>query len=527
MPTNTVILAIDHGTSGIKAALVSPDGQVLDFEYRATSTQYLPGGGAEQDPQEWWDAVISTSQALVSRWPEPVEQIRAVCVSSTFSSTVAVGCDGKHLGPSLTWMDSRGARYIHELMGGFPSISGYGVANLLRWIPRTGGGPTRSGKDDVAHVLLWKHEHPGLYRDTYKFLPSKDYLNLRFCGEFAASYDSIALFWVTDNRKVDRVVYDNGLIRRLGLDRAKLPELRSSTDVLGAVTDAVADEIGLVRETPVVMGAADHQAALVGSGAVRDFEGHLYVGTSSWVQCAVPFKKTDLFHSIASLPAAIPGRYQCVNEQDIAGGSLDFLLRDILYYKNRLLAGEPPENPYKDLDEIVARVPAGSGKVIFTPWINGERTPVEDETLRGGLYNLSTTTNQEHILRAVFEGVAYNTRWSLGYVEKFIGRKMPALNMIGGGACSDVWCQIFADVLDREIRQVEDPRQANARGAGFIGAVGLGLMSFDDIPGRIQIRATYRPNAANRAIYDQLFTEFKRIYHANRDIFRRLNRADS
>lgn len=519
------ILAIDHGTSGLKTAIMTAHGGLVDFEYAKTPIHFLPEGGAEQDPEDWWQALLKTAKALTGRGRVPASEIAAVCVSSTFSSTVAVDRQGCHLMNALTWMDSRGAPYIKKLTGGFPSVMGYNVFKMLDWIMRTGGGPSLSGKDDIAHVLLVKHAFPQVYNAAYKFLPSKDYLNLRLTGKFASSYDAMHLFWLTNVRDIHAPRYDEHLIRISGIDPDKLPDMHRSIDLLGTLTPAVADEIGLRPDTKVFLGAADHQAALVGSGAVRDFEGHLYIGTSSWVQCPVPFRKTDVLHSIASFPAAIPGKFQSVNEQDVAGGSLGYLVDNLLYYKNRLLKGDMPENPFKDLDELAAGVPAGSNNVIFTPWFNGERTPVDDTCLRAGIFNISNTTTQDELVRALLEGVAYNTRWSLGYVEKFAGRTLNPLTIIGGGGRSDVWCQIFADVLDREIRQVKDPMQSNARGAAFLAAVGLGLISFDDIPGLMQYAGVFKPNPANRKVYDRLFAEFVRIYRNNRAMYRRLNKS--
>ncbi len=523
MQSDEYILAIDHGTSGIKAALVTTTGRVVDFEFAACDTEFISSTAVEQDPAGWWRATIDASKRLVRKGIVETDRISAVCVSSTFSTTVAVDREGQPLMNAITWMDSRGAPYVQQLMSGFPSISGYGIKNLLKWIPRSGGGPTLSGKDDIAHILLIKNEFPQVYEKTYRFLPSKDYLNLKFTGEFAASFDSIHLFWMTDIRDINNIRYDQTLIDAAGIDGDKLPPLKRSIALLGAITAEVAEEIGLNRNVKVFVGSPDHQCAGIGAGAVRDYEAHLYIGTSSWIQCTVPFKKLDIAHSIASFPMAIPGKYYTANEQDIAGGVLDFLLDQIIYYKGRLLSAPRPENPYQALDEIAGSVAAGSNKLIFTPWLNGERTPVDDAALRGCLFNISLQTNQDHIIRAILEGVAYNTRWSFGYVEKFIGRKMLSLNMVGGGARSDVWCQIFADVLDREIRRVKDPRQANARGAAFIASVGLGRIAFDDIPNLIEIERTFHPNPENRVIYDELFAEFVQIYKSNRRIFHRLN----
>jgi len=519
------VLAIDHGTSGLKTSIISMRGDVMAFEFEKTPVNFFPGGGAEQDPQDWWDALIASSKRLVARNVVPTEAIVAICVSSTFSSTVAVDRDGNHLMNSITWMDSRGAPYISRLMGGFPSLEGYNLFKIMRWIPKTAGGPTLSGKDDIAHVLLIKNEYPGIYARTHMFLPSKDYLNLKLTGEFASSYDAIHLFWVTNTRDCNHIFYDDTLIKMLGIDKEKLPPLKHSIDILGRVKPDVARAIGIGENVQVVMGSADHQAALIGSGAVRNYEGHIYIGTSSWVQCVVPFKKTDMFHSIASLPSAIPGRYQSVNEQDVAGGTLNFLINNILYYKNRLLKGEIPDDIYDELNKIAAAVPAGSHKLIVTPWINGERTPVDDNTVRAGIYNVSKTTTQDDMVRAFFEGVAYNTRWSFQYVERFVGRRLDPLNIIGGGGKSDLWCQIFADVLDRTIRQVQDPMQANGRGAAFIASVALGYTSFDEIPNLIKYTNTFHPNPANRKIYDELFREFVNIYDQNKAIYRRLNKC--
>lgn len=518
------ILAIDHGTSGCKTALVTVEGRVGETAFEPTPIRFLPDGGAEQDPMDWWKALLNTSRSVVRRSGVPVEDIVGVCCSSTFSSTVAADSKGRPVMNAMTWLDSRGAPLLRKKMRGLINVEGYGLTNLLTWIPKTGGGPTLSGKDDIAHVLYVQNELPEVYDKTRCFVGSKDWLNWRLTGRCAASFDSVTLFWITDNRDIDDVKYDDGLIRRLGVDREKMAPLMRSTDVLGPLLPEVADEIGLKRGTPVVVGSADLQSACVGSGAVQDFEGHIYIGTSSWVLCHVPFKKTDVFHKVASLPSAIPGRYFCANEQDMAGGCLEFVAKNLLYHRNNLREEEPPDDVFMRMDDVVAGVPAGSNGVLFTPWLNGEKTPVDSETLRGGWHNLSVHNTLDDMMRAVFEGVALNTKWTLKYVERFTGRRMDPLNIIGGGAKSDVWCRIMADVLDRTVRQVEDPLQANARGAAFIAAVGLGHVSFEDIPGLIRFSRTFEPDPGNRRLYDGLFGEFLEIYRCNRRIHDRLNR---
>ena len=519
------ILAIDMGTSGPKAALATTDGEIIACEFEETPLLLLPNGGAEQRPDDWWSAIVKACRHVIEKRLVPVEDIVAVNCTTHWSGTVAVDRDGKPLMNAIIWMDTRGAPYTFAITNGAIKIENYEIFRLMRWMHYTGGAPGHSGKDSIAHILYLKHELPDVYRATHKFLEPKDYINYRLTGIMAASFDSIALHWVTDNRNLNRVVYVDELIRFCGIDRDKLPDLNPANSVLGPLSPEAARELGLTENVKVVMGTPDVQGAAIGSGAVRDYEAHLYVGTSSWITCHVPFKKTDLIHNMASLPSANPARYFVANDQETAGACLTHLCDNILFHDDELGTGAKPANVYRLFDQIAERTPAGSGKLIFTPWLYGERTPVENHTLRGGFFNQSLMTTREHMIRAVFEGVAFNSRWLFTYVEKFVNRRIDALNFIGGGANSDVWCQIHADVLNRKIRQVKDPIQANARGAAFLASVALGYMKFDDIPARTQIVRTYEPNPDNRKIYDELFAEFLNIYKNNQKMFARLNRG--
>jgi xylulokinase len=462
------------------------------------------------------------SKRIIGKNLVPKDDIVGMCVSSQWSGVVAVDKNGNHLMNAIIWMDSRGAPYIQKKMGGPIKISGYSVFTMLKWIKTTGGGPGLAGKDPISHILYLKNEKPEIYNNTYNFLECKDYLNLKLTGKFYATYDSIGLFWVTNNKDINNIHYDDKLIKFMGLERNKLPPLIGATDIVGNLSKDVADQIGLNYDVKVVAGSPDLQSAAVGSGATRFYEGHIYIGTSSWVICHVPFKKTDIFHNFASVPSAIPGSYFIADEQETAGGCLSFLKNNIIYNKDLMLSETKMDNVYQIFDEIIAKVPAGSHNLIFTPWLYGERTPIEDHTIRGGMHNITLSTTSSDMLRAVYEGVAYNSRWVLKYVEKFIKRKMDPINIIGGGALSDEWCQIYADILDRTMRRVKDPIQANARGAAFIGSVGLGYITFEDIHKYIQISKVFTPNPANRQKYDALFKEFVNIYKSTAKIYKRL-----
>jgi xylulokinase len=517
------VLAVDLGTSGPKAALATTRGEILDHEFVENSVRLIDGGGAEQDPEQWWETTVTAVQRLLARGMVDADDIVAVCVTAQWSGTVAVDEQGHHLRDAIIWMDSRGAPYVRSVTGGAVTFAGYGLDKALRWIPVTGGIPTRSGKDSIAHILWIKNEEPEVYERTHKFLEPKDYLNMRLTGRCAASYDSMLLHWVTDNRRIDDVRYHPGLLRLVGVDGSKLPGLMRSVDVVGRLLPSAARELGLREDVQVVCGSPDVQSASVGSGAVVDYEGHVYIGTSSWLTCHVPFKKTDLAHNMASLPSAIPGRYLLTNAQETAGACLTFLRDNIFFPEDGLAVSSAAQDVYAQFDRVAEKVAPGSDSVLFLPWLYGERTPIEDATVRSALFNLSLTSTRAHVLRAVLEGVAYNSRWLLGHAERFAGRRMDTLALIGGGASSDVWCQIYADVCDRRIKQVQDPLLANLRGAVFIAAAALGCTEFGKVPELVRIRRIYEPDPANRAVYDGLFAEYLNLYRSNRRIFARLN----
>lgn len=517
------VLAWDLGTSGAKAGIVSATGEVLGIEFEATSLSLLPGGGAEQSPDEWWRALCSATERLLGRGLVSRDSIAAVAVTAQWAGTVAVDASGKPLHDAVIWMDSRGARYSRELAGGPVRIEGYSPWKLVRWIRLTGGAPVRSGKDSLSHILFLKHALPQVYERAHKLLEPKDYLTYRLTGRFAASFDSIAAHWVTDNRDANDVRYDRGLLALAGIEREKLPDLLRAVDVLGPIAEEPRARFGLPPGTVVVCGAPDMHSAAIGAGTTRDYDGHLYVGTSSWIACHVPRKKTSVLRNMAALPAAVPGRYLVLNEQETAGACLVHLRDKILFANDELANGGVPEGAFAAFDRAASASPPGSRGLFFLPWLYGERTPVEDSALRGGWVNYSLAHERRDLIRAVLEGVAMNTRWLLQHVEAFVGRPFPELRFIGGGARSELWTQIFADVLDKPVQVTEQPLAANLVGAALIAFAALGELDFEEIPKRVRVAARREPRKETRGVYDAAFEQFLAFHRANRPIFHRLN----
>jgi xylulokinase len=514
------ILALDLGTSGLKVALTTPKGEIVASAAEPYPLHLLGRGGAEQDPEDWWRAVVQGTRRVLATAGVDAGRVVGVGCSAQWSGTVPVDRDGRPLARALIWMDSRGAEQVRRITGGVPSLQGYGLRKLVTWIRRTGGAPGHSGKDTVAHILYLQDQAPEVYQRTYRFLEPRDWINLRLTGRFATSSDAVTLLWAADTRDPDAVRYDDRLLRMTGLERDKLPEIVPAATVLGTLRPQAAAELGLPATARVVTGAPDLMAAAIGAGTVRDFDAHLYVGTSSWLVCHVPYKKTDLFHNMASLPSAIPGRYLLANEQESAGVCLTELLGNVLFPRD---GRAPVPDPYAAMLALAEGVPAGSDGLIFAPWLNGERTPVDDRTVRGGFFNQSLGATRGHLVRAVLEGVAYNSRWLLGYVERFIGRRVGTVTAVGGGARSDLWCQVYADVLDRVVLQARDPLLASARGVALQASVALGHLGWDEVADAVPIARAFQPDAAGRRVYDTLFPEFVNLYRSTRRIHARLN----
>jgi xylulokinase len=517
------VLAIDLGTSGCKAALVDFFGEVAGWDFRAVKTLLPHGGGAEQDPADWWKAITAACASVIRETGVKPSAIAAVCANTQGEGTLPVDRNGEPLCNAILWMDTRGAAHVKKRLGGPVNVAGFAPHKLLRFLRLTGGAPSLTGKDPVGHMLLIKHEMPDIFRRTHKFLNVLDYVNFKLTGRIVSTVDSLVTSWVTDNRDPRRVTLDAELCRMIGVPPEKIPEPVPCTEILGEVDAKFAAAVGLAPGTPVVAGAIDATAAAVGSGAIADGDVHLYLGTSNWLGAHVPYKKTDLLSAIASLPCAIPDKYLMIALQATACGNLNFLVDKILFPDDALRRGGKPKDVYALLDQVAETSPPGANGLIYTPWIYGERAPVEDRSVRAGIHNLSLEHTRADLARAVLEGVALNIKWVLKPVEKFLGKRCAVIAVVGGGAKSAIWRRILADVLDRPIRGVKKPIEANVRGSAFMAAVALGEMSFSDVPARVGVETLHHPSRENREVYDLHFREFKNLYDAEKGVSKRLN----
>lgn len=517
------ILSHDMGTSSDKAILVSISGEIIGEVKKEYPIYHPHPGWAEQDPQDWWNAVCDTTLAVLANTQVNPDDVVGITFSSQTQGLVPVDKNGHPLRRAMSWLDGRSADILRRKVWTPPRVMGYNLPNVLRFLIITGGSPGHTGKDQIGK-LLWLNEHqPDIVKDTYKFLDVKDFIIHKLTGEFVTSADLAYIWWMMDSRK-NRNQWHPRLCKLAGVRMDQLTEIQESAVIVGELLPEAAERMGLNAGTPVINGAGDLSAAALGSGAINDGELHICVGTSGWVAGHFKNRKVDIPHYVGCIGSAWPKEYYlAMAHQETAGICLEWLRNKVLYHKDQLKKEHHATEVYEIFDKLADTVAPGSDGMMFTPWMYGERCPIDDDHVRAGLFNIGLNHSREHLIRATFEGIALNTRWAMETLENLY-TKVDTLRIIGGGAKSDVWCQIFADITNRQIDRVTDPQQAGAKGVALLASMTLGYIpSFEDIKQHIKIEKRFTPNPLNRILYDRLFKEYKSLYKQNKKWYKRMN----
>ena len=525
------LLVHDVGTTNNKACLFRL-GECLELV--ATALDEYPlyvveNGGVEQDPDEWWQAICRSTQAVLGRAKISPVQVHGLAFCAQMMGFIPVDRSGKALCRAMSYMDSRGVeqakRYFYN---GLIKFDGMNVPRLLNAI-RITGGASASVKDPVWKYLWLRDNRPGCYREMYKWLDVKDYLVLRCTGEFTSGVDSAHVTFLFDTRP-GKLEWHQGLCKTYEVNMDHLANIVQATDQVGALTRQAAAELGLHTGTPVFGGGGDLSMISLGSGCVENNSVHMYTGTSGWVVATVDKRMADFIGMVASIIGALPGKYNYISEQETSGRCLqwarDNLALDGIGLYSQGGGGLQADSPdlYDHLGQVVEEVEPGAGGVIFTPWMHGNRSPFEDANARGIFFNLSLETDKRHLLRAVLEGDAYHKRWMLETVEKRVPRA-DLVRFVGGGARSSAWSQILADISGREVEVVKNPENAGAIGAAVVCGVGLGWVEFDDIKRIIQVDKRYSPRRQYQERYERSYEVFQGLYRQNRKLFGLMNVA--
>lgn len=522
------VISYDVGTTGVKTCLYSIDDKIRLVAGLQEGYQLfiLENGGAEQDQEEWWTAMCNTTHKVIEESGISPAEIQGISFCSQMQGLVLVDKEGNALRRPMSYMDQRAKEEIKKGIAYGIQIAGGNVLKVLKSVLLTGAVST-SVKDPVWKYKWVEAHEPEIFSKVYKWLDVKEYLILRCTGEFVMTEDSAyaTFLYATQGKKKG---WHPALCKLYGVNPDHLPKVIGCTDKVGGLTEKAASELGLSVGTPVFGGGGDATLIGLGAGCTAVGETHLYAGTSGWVSTVVDKQLVDVNYMIAATVGALKGRYNYFAEMETAGKCLEWVkdhlaLDEINIYLKKVHVGESQESVYTSLysfitDAIRGRAP-GSGGVIFTPWLHGNRCPFEDPNAAGMFFNVHLETGKRQMIRAVIEGICFHLRWMLECQDKKI-QTSRTLRYVGGLALSDVTCQILADITGRTVETVENPQNVGSVGAAAITGYGLGLIeSLDDVRKFIPASAVYEPNPDNRAVYDKNYEVFKTLYKLNKKAY--------
>ncbi|MDR3292586.1 MAG: FGGY-family carbohydrate kinase [Clostridiales bacterium] len=498
------IIAHDMGTSSDKAVLIDFNGKIVASQKEDYPTYYPYPSWVEQVPSDYWNAVCKASKILVEKTGIAPASVMGVIFSTQSMGLIPMDEKGNTLYNNITWVDGRAEKQAQSLM---KKLGGKKIFSLV-------SGTPIMGKDVIAKIRWLKDERPDVYNHTRWFVDVNGYLKYKCTGKIVAELSGASSYGLDLKKKTWM-----SALKLVGTDMNRLPPLVKSTDIVGGLLPEAAEAMGLKPETPVFGGSDDVQSAAIGSGMNGDGDIHIYLGTSAWV-CASSRDKTKFKHGAAAIQSADPLMNLIVGLTEAAGSNIEWLIEQFFKHER----DEYGEGIYAYMDKIIETVPAGSDYLICTPWMLGERCPVSSTTTRATLYNINPEHTRHHLMRAVYEGIAYNLRWILENLEKDYGFKSEHFRIIGGGALDKAWMQIIADITGKEFSVIENPRNAGALGAAITALIGLKEISgFDAARDYVTVAETYRPDRKNKELYEKLFQSYQNIYSGLEKAYRGIN----
>jgi xylulokinase len=495
-----LVLSIDLGSSGVRVAVVDLAGRALGSATDAVAMQFLPEGGAEEDPEEIWRTLGRSIERALAAAPDARDRVGAILCGSQYSSLVPVDSLGRPLGPLVLYLDTRGAALSRELTRRKPEL-------WKLWLERHGLPSAGNGSDSLAHWLWFQTARPEIHAEARAYVEPMDYVTARLSGRVTANVCTLFPLLLTDNRRGSAGGWCDEIIDASGVDRDKLPELVAPDAVVGELLPEHAKAWGLPRGVRVFSAVNDTQALTFGTGShVGDRLG-VSIGTTLVPTTLVDDMRADLRHFLLTQPAPIAGKHVLMAEGGLAGKALEFVLQGLIYARDAL-GDDRRDGAFAALDAAVGATEPGAGGVIFLPWLTGAWAPAGDPKARGGFLNLSLATTRPHLVRAVLEGVACQLRWMLPEIEALTGRRHDELVFGAGGARSDAWAQVLADVCGRPVRQLAEPTLTNCRGAAVLAFHRLGLLDLDRADGLLVEHRRYEPRTELRGLYDDLAGRF-------------------
>lgn len=486
-------LGIDLGTSSVKILAMDDKNNIVGDVSKEYPVYYPKDKWAEQNPIDWWNGTVEAIKELVEKYNIPSDGIRSIGFSGQMHGLVALDKDNEVLLPAILWCDNRTEKECDEITEHF------GQDKLREYT----GNKCLTGF--TAPKILWvKNNMPEIFEQIEHIMLPKDYIRLKLTGEYATDYSDASGMLLLD---VENKKWSDPICKYLGVNQAKLPELYESYDVTGKVTEDVKNDLGLTGEILVVGGAGDQAAGAIGTGTVEEGIVSVTLGTSGVVFSAHENYTVDKDCRLHAFCHA-NGNYHSMGVMLSAASCLKWWVESI----NK-------ENDTVSLLEE-AKDTGPNSKLVFLPYLMGERTPYSDPDAKGTFVGMDMNTTRADMTRAVLEGVAFGLRDSLEIIRDM---KIPIndVRLIGGGARSDLWKQIIADIFNTSIGEI-NTNEGGALGAAILAAVGAGV--YPDVKTgckqMVQVVNTISPKQENTQVYDSVYMQYKDLYKSLENWFK-------
>lgn len=494
--TRDLVIGVDASTTGAKAVVWNAEGSPLS---QAKSTYPLstpqPGWG-EQNAEDWWVATANSVRRAVQT--VDTSRIAAISITHQRETFVCVDKENNPLRPAMLWLDSRavteverfGSDRVHE-------ITGKPVNLTPAW-----------------YKLLWLQKNePETLERTFRVTDVQGFIVNRLTGDWVTSYGSADPLGVIDMKTFD---YSDYLLDIAHLSRQQFPRLAAPGEIIGTISDAIAEELGLPKNLPVVAGVGDGQSAQLGTGGV--FPGTYYLNLGSGVVSGTISDEYAFDKAFRVLAAGVPGKYTF--ETFIGGGTfnLQWFIEKFAGVDTKALGLEL--TPEQVLETAAEQLKPGSEGLMALPYWTGALTPFWDHHARGALIGFTGRHGKSHVYRAMLEGIAFEQRFLTEGAESATNTKASEIIALGGGSRSKVWCQIIADVMQRPVKVVRES-ESTSLGTGMLAAAAVGIHKNIELAARSMsgVSSVFEPQSSNTGVYQELYEAYRMIYPALRSIF--------
>lgn len=498
------ILGVDIGTSGTKTVLFSEDGVPVasaTYEYPLYTPQ---NGYAEQEPLDWWNAVVNSIKQVIGENGVPAAEIKGIGLSGQMHGLVMLDGDNKVIRRSIIWCDQRTAKEVTEItdkvgadrlidITANPAITGFTAAKIM-WV---------------------KNNEPENYEKCRHILLPKDYIRFMLTGEYATEVSDASGMQLLD---IPNRCWSDEVLGKLGIDKSLLAKVYESPEITGKITKQAAELTGLAEGTIVVGGAGDNAAAAVGTGVVEDGKAFTTIGSSGVVFAHTSDISIDKKGRVHTFCCAVPNCWHVMGVTQSAGLSLKWF-RDNFCWSEMETAIGMGVDPYYLTDKEAMEVPIGANRLLYMPYLNGERTPHLDPNCRGAFVGLSTMHKKKDMIRAVMEGVSYSLRDCVEVMRE-MNINVTDMMACGGGGSSPLWRQMLADLYACPVKTTQN-KEGPALGVALLAAVGAGLYS--SVPEAC--RAVILPDKVQNPIednigrYEKVYALYRKLYPAMKGCF--------